>query len=792
MNIETEFFQDLDAALARLKDFKLDEMLNEPECEDAVRQASNLEALQAFVPWLKFAPTKFGQYLLYEKIGEGGMGAVYRAQHIHLQKWVALKVLTSRRENNLGAHSQFWREMASLGKLNHPNLVTAHDAGNYDGVQFLVMELVEGVNLNQFVAHHGPLKLAEAAAITRQVSHALEYLESCQLLHRDIKPSNLMMTSSGTVKLLDLGVAQNIEKDRIVTSGESSMAGTLAFMAPELIWQDSEADVRSEIFSLGCTLLFLMTEKKPQRQRSRANTSDKRPASKSLPIDGDVIIPEELPFTTRDLLKRLLASNPGERLQSLSQVGELLDKFTQGAELSKLGIEIDYLMEMNAKQAEDKEISLVLPSRSSSLPPVETQSSLAPISKTRTVFLFLGMLLAGAVVVALMIGDRPRTPGQQEAESLPLTADSLSEVGDPLSSDLAIMKELLANRVSSSSFIISARDLDTGELFQLSSDRIPNDRRFEVEGLGELASFAHFSADDVGLLSQFESLKALFVATLQLDTKFLEGITQCPQVSRIAVEFQNVNIQPADLSLFKKMPALRNLFLLVKTDSPWNITHPLLATLGTHSHFSSLTIRGNVIFDKRSATSWKEYWELIDLHLDGNGLTESAIQEIAQLPQLRVLEITANDLPGDRLLPLQDSSLEQLQLRGIRELSDDQLARILRSQSNLKELSIIDSQNLTGDFLHSLSTKTTLNYLHLVGISSFDSETLSACEEIPNLSRLDLSRTPLDGRSLKHFSEMSQLRLLNLSGTGYSPHLLNELRTALPATIIYPQVLPSP
>ena len=125
MNIDPELFQDLDIALARLKDFEPDDLLKEPECEDAVRQVSDLDALQAYVPWLKVSPTRFGQYLLYEKIGEGGMGTVYRAEHVHLKKSVALKVIAKDREQNLAAHSQFWREMASLGKLNHPNLVTA-------------------------------------------------------------------------------------------------------------------------------------------------------------------------------------------------------------------------------------------------------------------------------------------------------------------------------------------------------------------------------------------------------------------------------------------------------------------------------------------------------------------------------------------------------------------------------------------------------------------------------------------------------------------------------------------
>ena len=155
---------------------------------------------------------RLGDYELLEELGRGGMGVVYKARQIYLNQTVALKILPHRYLDDPQAVSRFRREMQSIGGLNHPNIVRAYNAGEAGGVHFLVMEFVDGVNLQQFVGAGmppgGPLGVGAACEIIRQAALGLQHAHEHQLVHRDVKPANLMLCRSGQVKLLDLGLAK--------------------------------------------------------------------------------------------------------------------------------------------------------------------------------------------------------------------------------------------------------------------------------------------------------------------------------------------------------------------------------------------------------------------------------------------------------------------------------------------------------------------------------------------------------------------------------------------------------
>ena len=235
------------------------------KAQERVRAMGNSQA----APFAGFdadaLPSSLGAYEILGLLGRGGMGTVYHARHRYLQREVALKVLPAGRLGDPGAVTRFLREMQAAGALSHPNIVQASDAGEADGVHYLVMEYVPGTDLERLVSQGGPLAVADAAEVARQAAEGLEHVRRCGLVHRDIKPSNLLLTPDGRVKVLDLGLARLREglapDDGLSRIGQ--VMGTAAYMAPEQAVDTHTVDTRADLYSLGCTLFFLLTGRPP-------------------------------------------------------------------------------------------------------------------------------------------------------------------------------------------------------------------------------------------------------------------------------------------------------------------------------------------------------------------------------------------------------------------------------------------------------------------------------------------------------------------------------------------------
>jgi eukaryotic-like serine/threonine-protein kinase len=214
---------------------------------------------------VRFAPGQMlGVYRLEKKLGEGGMGAVWKAQHTKLGKTVALKVLPRQLTSNPDSVGRFEREMKAVGLLDHPHIIRAMDAGEIDGTHFLVMEYADGVDLAEVVRQRGPRKVRDACEMIRQAALGLGHAHQHGLIHRDIKPTNLFLTKAGQVKILDLGLARLQGEDVSPSSHDPTITrmgqimGTPDYMATEQ-WDDTHSvDGRADLYSLGCTLFFLL------------------------------------------------------------------------------------------------------------------------------------------------------------------------------------------------------------------------------------------------------------------------------------------------------------------------------------------------------------------------------------------------------------------------------------------------------------------------------------------------------------------------------------------------------
>jgi serine/threonine-protein kinase len=263
----------------------------------------------------------FGEYVVLDKLGEGGMGVVLKAQHRRMKRLVAVKMIAGKAIGSPDAVQRFYREVEAAAKLNHPNIVQAHDASEHEGSHYLVMEYVEGRDLAAIVRDRGPMAVRAAVEYVLQAARGFQYAHEQGIVHRDIKPSNLLLDKKGTVKILDMGLARIIaladdsEKDRL--TGSSQVMGTCDYMAPEQAMDTHHADARADIYSLGCTLYRLLTGHVPYQGQALAQILM---AHQQAPIPSLSAARPDVPAELDSLFQKMMAKRPEDRFQSMAEV----------------------------------------------------------------------------------------------------------------------------------------------------------------------------------------------------------------------------------------------------------------------------------------------------------------------------------------------------------------------------------------------------------------------------------------------------------------------------------------
>jgi serine/threonine protein kinase len=284
-----------------------------------------------------------GSYVILDKIGEGGMGMVFKGRHRRLNRTVAIKVLPPAVTKNPAAVKRFLREVEAAARLSHPNIVAAFDAAEDKGIYFLAMEYVDGFDLARRVKTQGPLPLREAVDCIRQAACGLAHAHAAGIIHRDIKPHNLLVSggvvwggvvlvhtkhpltthhSPLTLKILDMGLARFEEgsnepgsADELTKTG--SVLGTSDYMAPEQALNSKNADQRADIYSLGCTLYYLLSGKP---MYGGETMMEKLLAHRETPIPPLRKVRPEVPRTLETIYQRMVAKKPEDRYQSMSEV----------------------------------------------------------------------------------------------------------------------------------------------------------------------------------------------------------------------------------------------------------------------------------------------------------------------------------------------------------------------------------------------------------------------------------------------------------------------------------------
>jgi serine/threonine protein kinase len=263
-----------------------------------------------------------GQYQILDELGRGGMGQVFRAQHVMMGRTVAIKVLP-RAKSTSETEAAFQREIRMLGRLDHDHLVRALDAGHDGKVYYLVTELVPGIDLRRQVLKYGRLDELRAASVISQAAEGLGYAHGQGLVHRDVKPANLLVTPEGHVKVLDLGLAGSVIEGESTRLGR--VVGTMDYMAPEQIRAVDAVGPSADVYALGCTLYFALTGEVPFPGGTRQEKMQRQLSEQPRPIRQLATgVSEDLCRVVDAMMRK----NPAERLPSAQAVIERLRPWT--------------------------------------------------------------------------------------------------------------------------------------------------------------------------------------------------------------------------------------------------------------------------------------------------------------------------------------------------------------------------------------------------------------------------------------------------------------------------------
>ncbi|MBL8819770.1 MAG: serine/threonine protein kinase [Planctomyces sp.] len=265
-----------------------------------------------------------GRYRLLNRIARGGMSTVYAAQHVESRAICALKVLSQSKVNHSSSLPRFYREAQLAARLEHPHIVKVFDVSSdndgRDEIHFITMELLYGKDLAELVRSMGPRPCRVAADYIRQAALGLEYAHAAGLVHRDIKPGNLFLSEDGTIRILDLGLAQDFESEENLTREYNErVLGTADYLAPEQAVDSHSADARADLYGLGCTLYFLLTGQPPFNEGTLAQRII---AHQTKPLPSVAAVRGDVPEFLSQLLTQLVVKDRRKRIQSAGEVAQ--------------------------------------------------------------------------------------------------------------------------------------------------------------------------------------------------------------------------------------------------------------------------------------------------------------------------------------------------------------------------------------------------------------------------------------------------------------------------------------
>lgn len=604
-----------------------------------------------------------GPYILRDTIGSGGMGRVYKAVHRTMDRVAALKVLPDAALRDAGAVRQFQREIKAAAQLAHPNIVHVYDAGQSSRGHFLVMEFVEGVDLRTHVRRHGPLSVDDAVKIMVQVSLGLDYAHNKGIVHCDIKPENLLLTREGSIKILDLGLARmGPVRARAPDEPPSKIMGSVDFMSPEQAMTPPEIDGRADLYSLGCTLYFLLTGKPIY---AGDNALEKLVAHVECPIPSLVEVRLDVPTTLDRIFQRMTAKQAKTRYATMRELVADLQE-CRLATSRMLGVVRDWTK--SAWQGPPIETNVAANAQSHDTAP-EIDMLLERLKDTVTtgpaprspwswrasgkLMLSAGVLLGAAGVLAVLLA-RPTDVSRAARSNVGSFEPEMKDV-QPLAAadnpDAHAAAWVLRN--SGSVRVPSV----LGGHFEINSvDQLPRDA-FHVSGVG----LSHAPVDDADLqhFAKLGRLEHLVLNSTAVSDAGLAHLSRLPALTHL--ELNDTTVSDHGCSVLRGMVRLQMLKMRGTRISDAGIR--LLIGL---SQLQCLDLEGTSLSDS-GLEQIHMLRHLRWLNLSRTGVGNRGLQKICECAELTSLELCATRVTNEGLRHLKSlPGLQWLDLRGTR------------------------------------------------------------------------------------------------------------------------------
>ncbi len=773
-----------------------DPFLKEPACGDALEKARAVAsetiektATSKLVGAVHAEVSQIGPYKILALLGQGGMGAVYKALHPRLEKIVALKVLTPGRLKSHDAVGRFEREMKAIGKLDHPHLIRALDAGEADGAHYLAMEFVDGIDLSHLIKSRGPLPIPEACELVIQAASGLQAAHTRGMVHRDIKPANLMLARQEfgppVVKVLDLGLALLSDTNTPDVGGLTSdgqVMGTVDYMAPEQATDSHSVDIRADIYSLGATLYALLTggslfQGKPnQSLMQKLMTLAKEPPP---PVRNRR---PEVSVALAAVVHRMIAKDARERYATPADVISALKPFAKDANLASLDSESGHFVSTDSNSAASYEGTVLLDSvqtQGPTLPQVGSQSNPQQPPRRRWLPVAIAgaaMAAVGLLAVVLLTLKTPHgdvvveIPGDLPVEvrkqiKISVTGDGVAEVASEASGWKVGIKEGK----------YSVELTGGGDQVQVDDKQVIVSRHkkaivtITTKPTGTVAANATKPADGA---SDPDRRAAEWLSSLKHPPKLDLGKDGNPWMT----------LQPG-----QPLPAEKFHFYYIQFNKPEHeeLGDEFVDELA--EHLRGVTKMPRFQFNGRKLTAaglaklirLPEFADVEDLLISPNSMDDSMVADLAAMKKLKSLQIDRAPMITGKNMGL---------LKGIVVLILPECPNLTaEGLEELKQLPLelldVGSVRLTEKHITAITGLTTLRRLHSRGI---DDSTVAGLANMKNLVWLGFENSQITDKGLQELKQFMGLKAVNgspvvmLTGSKATPEGIADLKKSLP------------
>lgn len=691
-------------------------------------------------------PLFLDRYIILDEIGSGGMGAVFKALHTQMDRIVALKILPKAAMNSSEKVRRFQREVRAAAKLEHSNIVTAFDAHESKGIHYLVMSYISGSDLAQVVRKQGPLPVGKAVKYITQAARGLEHAHNQGICHRDVKPANLLLDNQDIVKILDLGLAQikpeESEADKTVSyelTQAGMVMGTVSYIAPEQALDTRNADARSDIYSLGCTLYYLLTGRPVYSEDTTIKTimAHQQNAIPSLCQDRSDV-PKELDA----VFQKMVAKNPDNRYQSMTSVISALQAINVEAEN-----EFKATPQIDSDSQTMYEATSVIDNHREVM---ETKPSSQP-SKRRGFFVascLLGIigLVWGAGILfkvdtpegtIILEIDQPELAGavvsvddqKKITIKTPEETDPIVVVADQKTHTLKVTKG--GFETFTEQFTVKAGKQKT---IKVRLEPLGDVNKGEPKNSPATSNDPHRCA--VEMILQRGGYVSILTSSSQ---ERISELSQLP--SRRFALYSVVLSRRSQLS-----------------EADWKVLGRVKSVVSFVHAFTPISGAG--------LKQLKSFSNLLILDLNKTQLTDAGVTQISELASIRTLT-----LGGDRYLT--NSTFDSLvKMSGLRRLN-------------------IGIYPIRNEGLKMLSQIPQLNILSLHSSTGLQGSTLAAFQSPHSLRVLDLSNTDVDDDAVQHLKKISSLEMLNLGETKVSNEAAIRLQKTLPNCSVIHSAIPT-